>query len=171
RLESRWEVLSGGTGQGVRKGITDIEGMQVTLDMCQANDAVPLGSATPFVPFRALVTRAIGAMPADRLDALRAAQETGAKALARDAAASGDPEAVVRLARRFPWARNGHELLVEAGERQLQAGGYHWAARAFSDVLEYSNDPALRQEARVGLWLSLAGAPEGPSAAARAFAA
>ncbi|MEI7835229.1 MAG: PQQ-binding-like beta-propeller repeat protein, partial [Planctomycetota bacterium] len=170
RLESRWEGLSGGTGQVVRKGLTDTEGIQLTLDLCQQSDAVPLGSTTPFVPFRAILTRAIGGMVADQLVALRNAQDAAAKNPAREASASGDPEAIVRLVRRFPWARHVHELLVEAGERQLQAGGYHWAARAFSDVLAYSVDPSLRQEAQVGLWLSLSGGADGRAAAERAMA-
>ncbi|MCY2931009.1 MAG: PQQ-binding-like beta-propeller repeat protein, partial [Planctomycetota bacterium] len=171
QLESRWEVLSGGSGVGVRKGVTDVEGFQTTLDLCQQSEAVPVGSATPFVPFRPLITHAIGAMPADRLDALRAAQEAACRTALREAANSGEGDEVVRLFRRYPWAGNVHEAMLAAAQRQLHAGGYPWACRAFSDVLEFSNDGALRRQAHVGLWLSLASQPDGRAAAERAMAA
>ena len=96
----------------------------------------------------------------DVLAVLRAAQNRDAPAKLFGAKRSGDPARLMAVCRSYPWAQVVHESLTETAEQLLRSGNAQLALRCFDDVLQRSEDAALRARAQVGLWLAMAHSAE-----------
>ena len=96
----------------------------------------------------------------DVLAVLRAAQNRDAPAKLFGAKRSGDPARLMAVYRSYPWAQVVHESLIETAEHLLRDGDAQLALRCFDDVLQRSEDAALRGRAQVGVWLAMAHAAE-----------
>jgi outer membrane protein assembly factor BamB len=71
----------------------------------------------------------------------------------RDKATQADK---LGLFRRFPWAETSHRQLMAYAQRELMNGRGQSARRAFRDLLEHTDLPAIKSSARVGIWLAAA---------------
>lgn len=72
----------------------------------------------------------------------------------RDAGDAHDQQ-VMALYRKFPFSISAHRLMLDAAQRQVRAGRADAAARMFEDVLQHSNDQAVRRQAQSGFLLAL----------------
>jgi len=112
----------------------------------------------------ALTSHLLG-KPTGELAELRELQETGfQKAIAKAA----DVTEPLTLFRRYPWSESAQRLLLESAQQALFAGESHGAFRSFQDILRHAEAKDLREQAQVGLWVSLAQFAA-PAALTRAF--
>ena len=107
---------------------------------------------------------ATGAPPTE-LAELRAVQEAGYR---KATAGSAGSAPALELFRRYRWSESAQRKLMESARQHLFAGETQAAFRCFEDVLRHAVPGALRDEAQVGLWVSLAQFAE-PAVLARAF--
>ena len=92
--------------------------------------------------------------PSAELEALRKLQET---LVSPEAQAAARTEAdILKLTRRYPWARSGQVLLLKIANEALWTARFESAWRSFQDVLLHTSDPALREAAQVGIWTAQA---------------
>ena len=88
--------------------------------------------------------------PAPELDPLRKIQE---KTFSPEAQSAARTEAdILKVTRRFAWARPAQVLLLKIASEALWDGRFESAWRSFQEVLLHTADPALREAAQVGLW-------------------
>ena len=106
-----------------------------------------------FVDTEQLLNTHLLAEPGADLATLRQLQELGYLRSKAKAAAADD---ILPLFRRYPWSASAHRHLLQLAQRQVFQGQPQAAFRGFQDVLRHSVDEELRQQAQVGLWLSLA---------------
>ena len=59
---------------------------------------------------------------------------------------------VLEFARRYPWARKSHDLLLALGNQYLWAGRMQAASRCFQEVVKRDDREAVRKQAQVALW-------------------
>jgi len=103
--------------------------------------------------------------PGADMPALRRLQEAGyLKAVAR---ANLTP-APLALFRRYPWSASAQAGLLKSAQQNIFQGQAQSAHRSFQDVLRHAEAKELRDQAQVGLWLSLAQFAS-PDAVAKAF--
>ena len=105
------------------------------------------------------------ALPPTELAELRAVQEAGYR---KASAGSAGSAPAIELFRRYRWSESAQRKLMESARQHLFAGEAQAAFRCFEDVLRHAVPGALRDEAQVGLWVSLAQFAE-PEVLARAF--
>ena len=92
--------------------------------------------------------------PSAELEALRKLQET---LVSPEAQAAARTEAgILKLTRRYPWARSTQVLLLKIANEALWNARFESAWRSFQDVLLHTSDPALREAAQVGIWTAQA---------------
>ena len=91
--------------------------------------------------------------PPEALAELRDVQQQGFK----DVTIKGvKPGGELALFRRFPWSASAQTILLKSAQRHLFEGKPQAAFRSFQDVLRHAVAKTLREQAQVGLWLSLA---------------
>ncbi len=119
----------------------------------------------------AWVDRLLLEQPPEVLAPLRRAQQRSLGTLLGRGgeAARADADVVLSAYRRYPWAQDVHEALVELGEHLLRRGQADLAFQAFDDARAHAADPAIRDRAQVGLWLAVAARAAGPEAVEAAF--
>ena len=98
------------------------------------------------------------------LKKLRQLQETVYLTAAK---ATNSPNPLI-LFRRYPWSVSAQTKLLKLAQRHVFEGKLHSAYRGFQDVLRHANTKDLREQAQVGLWLSLAQIAK-PEVVAKAF--
>ena len=91
---------------------------------------------------------------------LRVSQNAEAPRQLLGARRSGDPARMMTVYRSYPWAEAVHRSLVESAERALRSGQSQLASRNFQDVLQRSEDAAIRARAQAGYWLAAAHSAE-----------
>ena len=92
--------------------------------------------------------------PSAELEALRKLQET---LVSPEAQAAARTEAgILKLTRRYPWARSTQVLLLKIANEALWNARFESAWRSFQEVLLHTSDPALREAAQVGVWTAQA---------------
>ena len=92
--------------------------------------------------------------PSAELEALCKLQET---LVSPEAQASARTEAdILKLTRRYPWARSGQVLLLKIASEALWNARFESAWRSFHEVLLHTSDPALREATQVGIWTAQA---------------
>lgn len=99
------------------------------------------------------------------LEPLREVQEAGY--LGATAKATDPPEPLV-LFRRYPWSESSQAALVKSAQQRVFLGEPQAAYRSFADVLRHAEAKEIREQAQVGLWLSLSQFAE-PKVLAKAF--
>ena len=104
------------------------------------------------------------ATPDADLKKLRQLQEA-AYLTAAKAANSPDP---LILFRRYPWSVSAQTNLLQSAQRHVFEGKLHSAYRGFQDVLRHADAKDLREQAQVGVWLSLSQIAK-PAVVAKAF--
>lgn len=104
-------------------------------------------------------------MPDADLKNLRQLQETAYLASTSKTTSSPDP---LTLFRRYPWSASAQSTLLKLAQRHVFEGKPHAAYRGFQDVLRHADAKELREQAQVGLWLSLAQIAK-PDVVAKAF--
>lgn len=161
---TRWETLTtlGSLAAG-HTGPVDVVEVQKMLDCVSRQDAL-LRTDTQHVPFSVVVADRLARLPAAALAPLREAQDGAARLSLERLRDRDDGGAVLRLFRRYPFARCLHEALVEQAERDVVEGRSNWAIPIYAEVLARADDPRLLAEARVGTWLALAGSGAAPEA-------
>lgn len=154
---TRWETLTtlGCLAPG-HAGPVDAGEVQKMLDCVARQDAL-LRTDTQHVPFSVAIADRLGRLPAAALAPLREAQDEAAGMSLERLRNRDDGAAVLRLFRRYPFARCLHEALVEQAEREVVEGRSNWAIPIYAEVLARADDQRLVAEARVGMWLALAG--------------
>ena len=91
--------------------------------------------------------------PSPELDPLRKAQE---KVFSPEAQAAIRTEAdILRVSRRYAWARPAQVLQLRIANEALWDGRFDSAWRSFQEVFLHTSDPALREAAQVGIWTAL----------------
>lgn len=166
-LEIRWEALQLGGARPDLEGARPDE-IQKFLDAAAPSEAlIRAGPERCVAPWTA-ADLALGSVAGETLKGLRAAQDAAVVAWKEWLLRQPDPNDLYALFRRYPWAAALHEAMQEQAEGALHHGELQPAAAAFADVLRHAADPALRRQARLGLWLALssAGGPGGVPAAA-----
>ena len=118
-----------------------------------------------FVNTKLALDRHLLTTPGADLTALRQVQEAG---YLRDAAKQTDASDPWVLLRRYPWSVSAQTRLLKSAQRHIFEGKPQSAYRGFRDVLRHAEDKVLREQAQVGLWVSLAQFAE-PGVVARAF--
>ncbi len=103
--------------------------------------------------------------PSEALAELRVVQEQGFKKVTRSGV---EPGGELALFRRYPWSASAQTILLKSARRHIFAGKPQAAYRNFQDVLRYAVAKTLREQAQVGLWISLAQFAT-PDAVAKAF--
>jgi len=91
---------------------------------------------------------------------LRISQSAEAPRQLLGARRSGDPARMMTVYRSYPWAKAVHQSLVESAEREVRTGQSQLALRNFQDVLQRSEDAAIRARAQAGYWLAAAHSAE-----------
>lgn len=99
------------------------------------------------------------------LKALREFQEAAFKQAT--AQATDSPSALERF-RRYPWSASAQARLLKSAQQHVFQGQPQAAYRGFIDVLRHAEVNELRDQAQVGLWVSLAQFAE-PDVVAKAF--
>ena len=103
--------------------------------------------------------------PASELKQLREVQELGyKKALAK----TGIKPKPLDLFRRFTWSESAQKDMLQAARQHLFAGESHAAFRSYQAILRHAEVKDLRQQAQVGLWVSLSKIAK-PEVLAKAF--
>jgi outer membrane protein assembly factor BamB len=92
--------------------------------------------------------------PSAELEALRKLQETLASPEAQ--AAARTEAGILKLTRRYPWARSAQVLLLKIANEALWNARFESAWRSFHEVLLHTSDPGLREAAQVGVWTAQA---------------
>ena len=113
---------------------------------------------------RALATHLLG-RPEAELAGLRTLQETDYKKANTQPA---KPTTPLQLFRRYPWSESAQRGLLQSAQQQLFQGEAQCAFRSFGDVLRHAEAPELREQAQVGLWVSLSQFAK-PDSVSRAF--
>ena len=62
----------------------------------------------------------------------------------------------MELFRRYPWSASAQGLLLKSAQQNVFQGESQAAYRSFQDVLRHAEAKELREQAQVGLWVSLA---------------
>jgi len=99
------------------------------------------------------------------LKAIREFQEAAFKQAT--AQATDSPSALERF-RRYPWSASAQARLLKSAQQHVFQGQPQAAYRGFIDVLRHAEVNELRDQAQVGLWVSLAQFAE-PDVVAKAF--
>lgn len=99
------------------------------------------------------------------LNALREFQEAAFKQATVNATESPSE---LELFRRYPWSASAQANLLSAAQQHVFQGEAQAAYRSFEDVLRHAAAKELREQAQVGMWLSLAQFAQ-PDAVAKAF--
>ena len=162
-LEMKWATVVS------RAGGTDTANVQGLLDESADAEGLMMGDGGRPASVWVLADRLLSAQKPEVLAALRQAQQHQAEDLVERARRTGDPQAVVALFRRFPWAASVHEALVAAGQGCLRRGQLGSACRMFEDVLSHSQDVETRAKGQVGLWLAVASESPDPETLRSAF--
>ena len=149
-LEMRWAAVHSRTSG------TDTAAVQALLDESAEGQGIMPWEEGRHASVWTLVDRLLAAQKPEVLAPLRQAQERQAADLVERARRTGDPQAMLVLSRRFPWAPAVHEAMVACGEQMLRRGYVGQAHRAFEDVLAHAGPGETRAKAQVGLWLALA---------------
>jgi len=149
-LEMRWAAVHSRTSG------TDTAAVQALLDESAEGQGIMPWEEGRHASVWTLVDRLLAAQKPEVLAPLRLAQERQAADLVERARRTGDPQAMLVLSRRFPWAPAVHEAMVACGEQMLRRGYVGQAHRAFEDVLAHAGPGETRAKAQVGLWLALA---------------
>lgn len=167
---TRWETLTtlGCLAPG-HAGPVDVTDVQKMLD-CVALQDVLLRTDTQHVPFSVVVAERLQLLPPASLLPLRVAQDEAARLSLERLRERHDDGAVLRLFRRYPFARCLHEALVDQAERDVVEGRSNWAIPIYAEVLARADDPRLVAEARVGTLLALAGSGAAPEVMRAEFA-
>jgi hypothetical protein len=127
-------------------------------------DGLPWRNTRGFLNAHRALSAHLRSQPAEDLAPLRELQE----ATFRKAVSKGTGQATgLDLFRRYPWSESAQQQLLESARKRLFAGEVQAAFRCFEDVLHHA-EGALREEAQVGLWVSLAQFAE-PDTIANAF--
>jgi len=113
---------------------------------------------------QALNTHLISSPDAD-LFALRELQEAGFK---QATVKPDNAPSALELFRRYPWSASAQAGLLKSAQQNVFQGESQAAYRSFQDVLRHAEAKELREQAQVGLWVSLAQFAE-PDVVAKAF--
>jgi len=162
-LEMRWDVVR------ARKATDDPDNLRALLDEGAKTSALVPWGESRHTSLWAAVDRHLLAQEPAAVAPLRQAHGRDARGRAASARRAGDTEALVALYRRYAWANEVHDALLEQGERLLRQGHSGLALRCFEDVLTHAAGPDARAKAQVGLWLALANDAQDPKALEAAF--
>ncbi|MCE5327540.1 MAG: PQQ-like beta-propeller repeat protein, partial [Planctomycetaceae bacterium] len=161
-LETRWQSFARAGGALDLKNITPAD-MNECISAAAKTEAVLQSDPARGASFWAVVTQELCKAAPAALDPLRQVQQEAAGTIG-----PLDEGELMRLWRRYPFAPRMHAPLLDAAEDALRANRPQWAAAACNDVLQFSADAQLRNEARAALWLALASADDADGLAATA---
>lgn len=155
-LATRWDSLVGGSPLGKPKQALHPKDVQGLLNVPPQKGVFLMASPSHAISYHTAIDRILLSLPSEQLAPLRDDQDRAVGYLVEKLLREQDADAAVRLARRAPWARCVHEMLLEFGESALREGRRQWALACFGDVLRHAVDPELVAQARTGRWLALA---------------
>lgn len=137
-------------------------------EMDQEEGVLPVGPVT-YTSFWCELDRLLEARDSELRDLLRESHTRATRGRLGKAVHVEAASRVLRTYRRYPWSRECHEALVTLGEAALRRGRAGLALRSFQDVVQHTDDKALRTRARTGVWLALMGAQASREELERAF--
>ena len=162
-LEMRWSTVRSRTSG------TDTTAVQALLDEAATGSGLMPHEEGRYAAAWVLADRLLAGQKTDALAALRQAEERGCAEALDQARRAADPQAVVAVFRRYPWATAVHTAMVDAAGEMIRRGRPGLARKTIDDVLAHSNDPDVRDRAQVGLWLAAAGEDRSSAAVRAAF--
>jgi len=112
-----------------------------------------------------VLARQLLSHPPETVAKLREFQEQAFKKATLGGVETGEELA---LFRRFPWSASAQAILLNLAQQHIFQGEPQAAYRGFQDVLRYAQSKDLREQAQVGLWLSLSQFAD-PNVVAQAF--
>ncbi len=141
------------------------EALDQLASECEKHRELAWRNGQGFLNTRRALSLHLLSRPAKELAALRRLQEERFKeASGRDS----DGAKTLAMFRRFPWSQSAQRRLLQSARQHLFLGESQAAFRSFQDVLLHAEAMDLREQAQVGLWVSLAQFAE-PAAVARSF--